>query len=474
MRRSLVLMTALVLPGCGVGDALGGGTGVVARGEHLTLTRDTLAQIVVSGKNVPTERGLVERWAFRWVEFALLAERLAEGDSLLDSATVVRAMWTDANQWLVDEYHEKLAAERVKLDSATVDSAYAAGDHRLIYHILVRTTPDMSPPARAAARREAEGIRERLAAGGAWAYENDRNDDPVARRAGGSLGVIERGQMVAPFDEVAFQLGPGELSGVVETQYGYHVIRRPALDEVRQPFAAEIGQVLTIRMDSTVLREIEERWKVRVSDDAPALMREAAGAPQRTYQDPRRLGGYRGNAFTTVDFVRWMQAMPPEVYRQVPGATDEQLTDLLHSLIRNEALVEEAREAGMTLDPDSLAALRARLGEELEQVRSITGLDSAMAGLAEQGERLAAGAAAIRDYFRRVANNAATVVIVPPFLAHALRSSMDWEVSQPAIDAALEQIVALRQEQLEPAGVPPILPPNETADDSLAGEDDGP
>jgi hypothetical protein len=468
----LVVITSLALAGCGVGDTLAGRSDVVARGEHLVLQRDTLARIVVSGKNVPTERGLVERWAFRWVEFALLTERLAQGDSLLDSATVVQAMWTEANQWLVDEYHDKLAAERVLVDSATVDSAYAAGNHRLIHHILVRTTPDMAPPARADARRRAEGVHARLAAGGAWGVENDRSDDPVARRAGGSLGVIERGQMVAPFEEVAFGLEPGDLSDVVETQYGYHVIRRPTLDEVREPFAAEIGEILTVRMDSTVLREIEDRWQVRVADDAPALMRDAAADPLRTYQNPNALGRYGRSRFTTVDFVRWMQAMPNEVYRQVPGATDEQLTDLLQSLIRNEALVREAHEEGMTLDPDSLAALRHRLGEELEQVRSITGLDSAMAGLTDADARLAAGAAAIRDYFRRVANNAATVVIVPPFLAHTLRGSMDWDVSQSAIDAALEHIVRLRQEQLEPAGVPPILPPTEPADDSLTGSDD--
>jgi hypothetical protein len=472
MRRMVIVGAALTLSGCGVGNAGSGGESVVAHGEHLALHRDTLAAIVVSGKNVPTDRELVERWAFRWVEFALFTERLAEGDSLLDSATVVRAMWTEANQLLVDAYHDKLAAERVRVDSATIDSAYAAGDHRLIYHILVRMRPDMSPPDRTDARRRAEAVRERLAAGGTWEVENDLNEDPVARRAGGSLGVIERGQMVAPFEDVAFQLEPGELSDVIETQYGYHVVRRPPLDEVRAPFTAEVSDILTVRMDSTVLREIEERWKVRVEDDAPALMREAAAGPLRTYQDPQTLGRYGRSAFTTVDFVRWMQAMPTEVYRQVPGATDEQLADLLHSLIRNEALVREAHEEGMALEPDSLTALRQRLAQELEQVRSITGLDSAMAGLDETEERLAAGAAAIRDYFRRVANNAATVVIVPPFLAHTLRGSMDWEVSQRAIDAALERIVRLRQQQLEPSGVPPILPPSETADDSIAKPDD--
>jgi hypothetical protein len=294
----------------------------------------------------------------------------------------------------------------------------------------------------------------------------------VARRAGGSVGVIEAGQRVAQFDHAAFQLAPGELSEVVETPYGYHVIRRPALDEVRVTYTAEIEDILTARMDSTVLRQISDRWNVRVKADAAALAREAASAPLRAYQAPASLGSYRGGTFTTADFLLWLQAMSGEVFRTIPGARDDQLVDLIQSLIRNEALIREAREAGMTLDADSLTSLKSRLRTEIDQVRSVTGLDSAMEGFAEPEERRAAGVAAINDYFRRVVGRTTAVVSVPPFLAQVLRETMDWELSQAAIDATLERIVRLGEEQLEPSGVPPILPPGETADDSIADPDD--
>jgi peptidyl-prolyl cis-trans isomerase SurA len=51
------------------------------------------------------------------------------------------------------------------------------------------------------------------------------SDDPGSASKGGDLGMVPRGTMVPEFDEIAFQLSDGELSGVFETEFGYHIMQ---------------------------------------------------------------------------------------------------------------------------------------------------------------------------------------------------------------------------------------------------------
>ena len=96
-------------------------------------------------------------------------------------------------------------------------------------HILISTQsadPNKDPnQAKVAARQKAETLLKQLKEGGDFAALAKENSDCPSKGQGGDLGLFPRGQMVPPFEEAAFTLKPGEVSGVVETQFGYHLIK---------------------------------------------------------------------------------------------------------------------------------------------------------------------------------------------------------------------------------------------------------
>lgn len=94
-------------------------------------------------------------------------------------------------------------------------------------HVLIGVQPTASAEDKQKAKAKAEDVLKRAKAGedfGKLASEN--SDDPGSKARGGDLSWFSRGQMVPPFDQAVFALSkPNDLSGVVETQFGYHVIQ---------------------------------------------------------------------------------------------------------------------------------------------------------------------------------------------------------------------------------------------------------
>ena len=83
--------------------------------------------------------------------------------------------------------------------------------------------------AKAAARTKAEGLLAKLKGGADFAALAKESSDCPSKGQGGDLGLFPRGQMVKAFEDVTFTLKPGEMSGLVESEFGFHVIRLEAM-----------------------------------------------------------------------------------------------------------------------------------------------------------------------------------------------------------------------------------------------------
>jgi peptidyl-prolyl cis-trans isomerase C len=109
-------------------------------------------------------------------------------------------------------------------------------------HILISIPRDGDAAAKTQARARAEAVLKDVRSGRDFAaLAKEYSQDPGSAVQGGDLGYFQQGQMVGPFNDTAFSLKPGTTSGLVETEFGFHIIRvvdkQPggtvSLDEVR-------------------------------------------------------------------------------------------------------------------------------------------------------------------------------------------------------------------------------------------------
>ena len=103
------------------------------------------------------------------------------------------------------------------------ESEYRKEERVLAQHILV-TPKDSTPEAKAAARAKLEEIRDRVKNGADFGDEATAHSDCPSGKNGGSLGWFSRGMMVPEFENAAFGMSVGDVSDIVETQFGYHII----------------------------------------------------------------------------------------------------------------------------------------------------------------------------------------------------------------------------------------------------------
>lgn len=112
---------------------------------------------------------------------------------------------------------------------------YERGERVLAQHILV-TPRDSSEASKKAARDKLEEIRARVKAGADFGDEASAHSDCPSGKNGGSLGWFSRGMMVPEFEKAAFDMAVGDVSDIIETQFGFHIIYKT---DHEAPAAAE-------------------------------------------------------------------------------------------------------------------------------------------------------------------------------------------------------------------------------------------
>jgi parvulin-like peptidyl-prolyl isomerase len=155
---------------------------------------------------------------------------------------------------------------------------YAQAEQVMASHILLET------------EEEAQGIMAELSAGADFAeLARERSTCPSAS-AGGDLGWFGRGAMVAPFEEAAFALEIGEISDIVESQFGFHIILLTDRKEAFEPELDDVIDQVRTDLEEEVLNERMQTWFSGVQDAAEFDVRLPLVAAVRAQQEDVDLG----------------------------------------------------------------------------------------------------------------------------------------------------------------------------------------
>lgn len=183
---------------------------------------------------------------------------------------------------LEEQIQDQLKIEKllkIAIADADVKKFYDDNQARLFEtlrarHILIKTEPTDDAAQKAVKKEKAGKLRKQIVDGGDFAKLAKDNSDCPSKEFGGELiPPFRRGQMVKAFEDVAFSLKTNEVSQVVETDFGYHVIQTlehqvQSFDEVKGRIAALLKGKKTRQEAEPMIKSLKEKAKITYLNDA--------------------------------------------------------------------------------------------------------------------------------------------------------------------------------------------------------------
>lgn len=166
--------------------------------------------------------------------------------------------------------HEEIA-KGVTVTDQELDDIYRANLDKMrrpeqvrVRHVLIKLEPGTDQAADKAARTKIDGILAEARAGADFAELARRHSQGPGGPKGGDLGFVARRQLVKPFADAAFALKPGEVSEVVRTRFGYHIIRPEERRGGDLMPKEEVADRIRQHLRSAKIQESVDDWVARL------------------------------------------------------------------------------------------------------------------------------------------------------------------------------------------------------------------
>ncbi len=218
---------------------------------------------------------LKEQLLRQLVQSIVIAD-LAKKDGYDKKPEVVDQLEIFKDSFLANIYLQKEVIEKFTVSEEDMKSYYETHEEEFkkpemvkARHILVMVEKSASEEEKHKAKEKAEDILKKIKSGDDFVkLASEFSDDTLSKPNGGDLGFFARGRMVKPFEDAAFALKPGEISDIVETQFGYHIIK---VDEKK---GAEIEPFDTVK-DRINQKLLQDSTRSKITEFIDKAMEDA-------------------------------------------------------------------------------------------------------------------------------------------------------------------------------------------------------
>ena len=463
MKRKFAVtaLAVFALSSCsGLKDALNAHTDWVARGGIAELTVTRLATLLGKSR-APIRKDIAKSMANVWVDYQLLGDAAAHNDSLNDPKAIDEVMWPALANMKARKWYQVVSKNWGTEDSTAAQHQWESGQMLAAEHILL-LTQGMNPTQKADVKKRADALRSRVNAGNFADLAKANSQDPGSARNGGSLGIFPAGQMVPEFEKALVALKPGEISPVIETPYGYHIIRRPTYDQIKpQLLQASKGRTIALA-ESTYLAKLEQSGKIEVKKGAVATVRALGNDPDAYRRDNTVLATSTAGKFTTARLVGWLETLPPQarILDQIRQAPDSNLTQIIRTFVRNELVLKQADSARIAIDSAELGQLHSQFVSAVQNAWSQLGVtpQSLSDSTRKGADKEHVAAQRVDDYFSRMIQEQAPFVGVPTPVSNILREKYKSSLNDAGFDRAVQEASKIRNaaDSARSAGQPAI------------------
>ncbi len=196
-------------------------------------------------------------------------QALAAQGMTLDQLQKQTRMGLEVSKVLDAEVNSKIAVQDAEVDAFYKENTerFKQGETVHASHILIGVPQGADAATKAAARAKAQAILKQVKAGGDFAALAKANSQDGSAQNGGDLGFFPKGQMEPTFEKTAFSLKPGTTSGLVETPFGFHIIKvlekRPPRTAPLEEVAPQIKEFLTGQQRQTKITAFVDQAKTK-------------------------------------------------------------------------------------------------------------------------------------------------------------------------------------------------------------------